>query len=107
MRLILYTQTWENYAAHAWDGEGEVPQYWKAKGGEEYEVKMDFADNVKELVDKATAKIEISNEYFLEEVRGWEVLKDDELTDFEEFCKKDGSGEVHTVKLDLTENADG
>ena len=34
--LTLQTQYKENYGAHAWDGEGECPQYWKFKGGSEY-----------------------------------------------------------------------
>lgn len=32
---IATYQYFENYGAHAWDGEGECPQYWKAKGGHE------------------------------------------------------------------------
>jgi hypothetical protein len=34
--ITLQTQYCENYGAHAWDGEGECPQYWKNKGGSEY-----------------------------------------------------------------------
>jgi hypothetical protein len=36
---IVLTQVMENYGAHAWDGKGECPQYWKAKGGNEYIVR--------------------------------------------------------------------
>ena len=28
-------QVYENYGAHDWDGTGECPNYWKAKGGSE------------------------------------------------------------------------
>lgn len=35
-RLVITTQILENYGAHAWNGEGECPQYWKFKGGNEY-----------------------------------------------------------------------
>lgn len=38
MKLIIATQYMENYGAHDWDGEGECPQYWKAKGGTTYVV---------------------------------------------------------------------
>ena len=31
--LVIRTQIHENYGAHDWDGTGECPQYWKAKGG--------------------------------------------------------------------------
>lgn len=34
--LLIITQCYENYGAHDWDGTGECPQYWKAKGGDEY-----------------------------------------------------------------------
>jgi len=34
--LVIWTQYRENYGAHAWDGEGECPQYWKNKGGGTY-----------------------------------------------------------------------
>lgn len=33
MKLVITTQTRENYGAHDWDGQGECPQYWKYKGG--------------------------------------------------------------------------
>ena len=35
-RIIMGTQFNENYGAHDWDGSGECPQYWKAKGGSEH-----------------------------------------------------------------------
>ena len=38
MMLVIDTQYMENYGAHDWDGQGECPQYWKAKGGSEYKV---------------------------------------------------------------------
>ena len=36
MKLLITTQNYENYGAHDWDGVGECPQYWKAKGGSDY-----------------------------------------------------------------------
>ena len=38
-KLLITTQTYENYGAHDWDGTGQCPQYWKAKGGSDYVVK--------------------------------------------------------------------
>jgi hypothetical protein len=35
-RVIVATQYYENYGAHDWDGQGECPQYWKAKGGSDF-----------------------------------------------------------------------
>jgi hypothetical protein len=34
--VLVATQYLENYGAHNWDGQGEVPSYWKAKGGSDY-----------------------------------------------------------------------
>ena len=31
--IVVNCQYRENYGAHAWDGEGKCPQYWKCKGG--------------------------------------------------------------------------
>jgi hypothetical protein len=36
MKLHIVTQYMENYGAHDWDGEGECPQRWKMKGGEDF-----------------------------------------------------------------------
>ena len=41
-RLVIQTQIYENYGAHNWDGKGECPQYWKAKGGNEYQTPGDY-----------------------------------------------------------------
>ena len=35
VRIVAMYQYRENYGAHAWDGTGECPQYWKFKGGDE------------------------------------------------------------------------
>ena len=36
MAVVVSTQCRENYGAHDWDGNGECPQYWKNKGGEDW-----------------------------------------------------------------------
>ena len=90
MKIILYTQYHENYGAHDWDGKGQCPQYWKAKGGSEYQVARTLSFNeaadaslVKSLVADATAKINRRNDYFEEYVIDWELMTDDAMTPYE------------------------
>jgi len=40
--VVAVYQYRENYGAHAWNGEGECPQYWKNKGGHEEVVADDI-----------------------------------------------------------------
>ena len=47
--LTVQTQYRENYGAHAWDGEGECPQYWKNKGGDEVIVAHLTEEQAKEM----------------------------------------------------------
>ena len=83
-KLLIQTQVLENYGAHDWDGEGECPQYWKAKGGNDYVVKnVDECDMIDVIVDRVRGQIEQDDVYFREYVIGWEVVADDYLTDFE------------------------
>ena len=89
MKLLITTQVYENYGAHDWDGVGECPQYWKAKGGSDYVVKnlpwqteADFQNAVK-IVDQVRVKIEQDNDYFRETCIDWKMVNDDYLTEFE------------------------
>lgn len=88
-KLLISTQVYENYGAHDWDGKGECPQYWKAKGGNDYVVKdigtvlSGKFELAKYLVDSYKPEIETNNEYFHEYVISWEVVEDDYLTEFE------------------------
>jgi len=83
-KLLITTQVYENYGAHDWDGEGECPQYWKAKGGSDYFVRnVDECDMIDIIVDRVRPQIETDNEYCQEQVRGWKVVADDYLTEFE------------------------
>ncbi len=90
-RLVITTQVYENYGAHAWSGEGECPQYWKAKGGNEYQIALGTANDVIalghaglcELVRKHSDKTTQCNEYWDEYVIGWQVVPSNEET-FEE-----------------------
>ena len=84
-KLLITTQVYENYGAHDWDGTGECPQYWKAKGGNDYVVKK-FKDlnKVTETVMALRSQIECDNQGFRETIIGWEIVGDKYLTEFEQ-----------------------
>ena len=84
-KLLITTQVYENYGAHDWEGEGECPQYWKAKGGSDYVVKKfkDF-NKVTETVMALRSQIECDNYAFRETIINFEVVADDYLTEFEQ-----------------------
>ena len=92
-RLVLWTQVHENYGAHDWDGKGECPQHWKAKGGSEYHVELGswsdvlalaLAGSLPQIAADATEAINRKNEYWDEYVLGWEIFGSAEETDQEE-----------------------
>lgn len=90
MKILLHTQCLENYGAHDWDGKGECPQYWKAKGGDDIELDRELtlneaadAELVKSLVAAATAKINRKSDSYEEYVIDWELVATDHLTWFE------------------------
>ena len=89
-KLLITTQVYENYGAHDWDGEGACPQYWKAKGGNDYVVKNFKGNRQRSLADSATeavmglrSQIEQDNDYFREQIIDWSIQSDDYLTEFE------------------------
>ena len=85
-KLLITTQVFENYGAHDWDGEGQCPQYWKAKGGNDYVIK-DFDPSrytPSLIVELVRSKIESDSYYFRESIIGWSVEADDYLTEFEQ-----------------------
>ena len=85
MKLHIWTQDYENYGAHDWDGEGECPQYWKAKGGADFFV-VKFRGGEAEATTAVMAlrsSIEENNEYFRREVLGWKLVDNNYLTEFE------------------------
>ena len=83
-KLLITTQVYENYGAHDWDGVGECPQYWKAKGGNDYVVKK-FKDinRVTETVMALRGQIECDDRFYRETIIGWEIVANDYLTEFE------------------------
>lgn len=83
-KLLITTQVYENYGAHDWDGKGECPQYWKAKGGDEYVILgVDECDMIDIIADRARRLVEKDNDFVEEFVIGYHVVPDDYLTEFE------------------------
>jgi hypothetical protein len=84
-KLLISTQIYENYGAHDWDGKGQCPSYWKAKGGNDYVVKKfrggDEAATM--AVMGLRAQIEQNNDYYQETIIGWKIVANDYLTEFE------------------------
>ena len=84
-KLLITTQVYENYGAHDWDGVGECPSYWKAKGGNDYVVKKfkDFSA-VSETVMALRGQIECDDRFYRETIINFEVVANDYLTEFEQ-----------------------
>lgn len=104
MKIHVWTQDSENY------GSAEQP-YWKMKGGEDFfiplpasvtergHIVMILAQN---LVDKARAKIELDNEFARRVIVGFDIVKDDYVTDFEQSqLEYDGKIVYPTQVLDI------
>ena len=101
MHIILHTQIHENYGAHDWDGVGECPQYWKAKGGSDYVVKnFTNFNNTTEVVMALRGQIEEDSEYFRSFIIDWEVVADDYLTEFEQM-QLDYEGKIRFAAKEL------
>ena len=83
-KLLITTQVYENYGAHDWDGVGECPQYWKAKGGSDYVVKNVNVNKATETVMAVRSQIEQDNYAFRESILDWSIVADDHLTEFEQ-----------------------
>jgi len=82
LKLLITTQVYENYGAHDWEGVGECPQYWKAKGGSDYVVKK-FKGDATTAVMILRSQIECDNEHIRESIIDFRVVADDYLTEFE------------------------
>jgi hypothetical protein len=91
MKLHITTQYMENYGAHDWDGQGECPQRWKFKGGEDYFMPLDgynaeheFAEkNLQMIVDSVRPQIEWDDVGSRQYIIGYGVVADDFMTEFE------------------------
>jgi hypothetical protein len=101
MKLHIITQYMENYGAHDWDGEGDCPQHWKFKGGEEY-----FILNVDSDADAAVAQvrndIEWSDHGSRQYIVGYGLVENDFQTEFERSqLEYDGKIAYPTKVLEL------
>lgn len=84
MKAIFYTQIYENYA---WKEDGSIgvgdDAYFKPKGGDEYVVLNVDRSRMSEVLTEVRAKVEVSNDYFRENVVDFELVEDDYLTEYE------------------------
>ncbi len=108
MKLHIQTQIQENYGAHDWDGEGECPQYWKFKGGNDYVYDLGPAgrsdEALAELVNHFRPKIECDSVGYREWIIGYGVVPDDFLTEFERSqLEYEGSITYHSTKLEMVD----
>ena len=106
MKLMITTQIQENYGAHDWDGEGECPQYWKFKGGNDYSYNLGSCgrseEALAELVEAFRSQVEADNIGYREYIVGWSVEADDFLTEFEQSqLEYDGKITYRTRELML------
>jgi hypothetical protein len=104
MKLHIQTQYMENYGAHDWDGEGECPQYWKFKGGEDYFYALGDSGRSEEALAELVAHLRTRIEYDTEGSRnyivGYGVVADDYMTEFERSqLEYDGSIAYPAVML--------
>lgn len=85
MKVVIFTQVYENYA---WNEDGSIgtgaDAYWKAKGGNEYVI-----TGIWDQEEATTAvmclrnQIEQATDYFTETIIDWELVDNDYLTEFE------------------------
>lgn len=85
MKLVIFTQVYENYA---WQEDGSIGKgeaaYWKAKGGDEYVI-AGISNDVEATaaVMAVRDQIERADDYIVESVIDWKIVNDDYLTEFE------------------------
>jgi hypothetical protein len=83
MKLHIITQYMENYGAHDWDGEGECPQRWKMKGGEDYFILNVDADEADAAIAQVRDDIEWNDIGSRQYIIGYGIVADDFMTEFE------------------------
>jgi hypothetical protein len=94
MMLVIDTQYMENYGAHDWDGTGECPQYWKAKGGSEYKVTgIPRNVDVDHVLFMLGQEVSWSDNGSSSTVIGTHIEEDDYLSWFEK-SQKEYDGEI-------------
>jgi hypothetical protein len=84
MKLHIITQYMENYGAHDWDGEGECPQYWKMKGGEDYFIlNVDSDAEADAAIAQVRGDIEWNDIGSRQYIIGYGLVANDFMTEFE------------------------
>jgi hypothetical protein len=77
----------ENYGAHDWDGEGECPQRWKFKGGEDFFYQLGSvepsAEHIEELIFVLREQIEWDDIGSRQYMVGYGIVEDSFMTPFE------------------------
>jgi hypothetical protein len=82
--LVIGTQYMENYGAHSWDGQGDCPQYWKAKGGEETIVtNVPEGTDIDAILDQLRSELEWSSDFSQQYIVGYGLEESNYKTDFE------------------------
>lgn len=85
MKVVIYTQVYENYA---WNEDGSIGKgadaYWKAKGGDEYVVTGIWdEEEATTAVMVLRDQIERADDYIVETIVDWELVDEDFLTQSE------------------------
>lgn len=82
MKVIIQTQTYENYGAHAWEDDGPCPQHWKPKGGDTFI----FTCHRSHMHD-LPALVSKKDDYFIEEIL--EIIQIEEaFFNVRDYCKE-------------------
>jgi hypothetical protein len=110
MKLHIQCQYMENYGAHDWDGEGECPQRWKFKGGQDYFFMLGDAgrsdEALAELVEHFRPSIEWNDIGSRQYIVGYGVVEDDFMTEYERSqLEYEGSITYPATRLTLKEVA--
>jgi hypothetical protein len=94
MTAHVMTQIHENYGAHDWDGVGECPQMWKAKGGEDYIIVG--APSIEDAEYFVNFHKCSNDEYSTEEVVSSTEVEEGFRTDMEIFS----NGDCEAIRID-------
>lgn len=112
MKLVIITQCRENYGVHEWDGEGEIPQYWKNKGGSEYILEdlehyisindEFFTKKVRMIVDEMRPNLEQDSDFFQETIINYSIEDDDFQPEFElQQMEHEGMIRFYEPRIDI------
>ena len=100
MAVEVSTQCRENYGAHDWDGNGECPQYWKNKGGEDWIILN--APSEEDAVHYVDHYVCHSNDYSQEYVVSHSEVDDNFRTEMEVIS----DGECSAMRIEWADRFD-